>query len=281
MIHTEWLSASSEIGHKRFVCIHKLFSIEEDRIRAEGSKKRKIDAEESEKASKFMKTFFVRPRKSNSPDFKKSPNATSLLGSKNDTQGKEGSYLRLNKRARMMIISKFFFLKKGGDLFKVEDDNLNDKNLSIDKETDIAKHKELIPVLPKAIEKHDIGLLKFDTDTAKPVILDSLRLQILKLGSIYFKNREAPFLPKNNRSMNKSWFKRKLGNGCGEEIACSRLVYSPNKNSAFYLCCLLFSKADNRSNLQQQSSFSNWKAPERNSVQENFKKHPECFTQWK
>ncbi|GBN85260.1 hypothetical protein AVEN_41125-1 [Araneus ventricosus] len=56
---------------------------------AEDRKRRKIDAEESEKASKFMKTFFVRPRESNSPDFKKSPNATSLLGSKNDTQSKE------------------------------------------------------------------------------------------------------------------------------------------------------------------------------------------------
>ncbi|GBM38516.1 hypothetical protein AVEN_110195-1 [Araneus ventricosus] len=56
---------------------------------AEGRKRREIDAEESERASKFMKTFFVRPRESNSPDFKKSPDATSLLGSENDTQSKE------------------------------------------------------------------------------------------------------------------------------------------------------------------------------------------------
>ncbi|GBN64857.1 hypothetical protein AVEN_81175-1 [Araneus ventricosus] len=55
----------------------------------EGRKRRKNDAEESEKASRFMKTFFGRPRESNSPDFTKSPNTTSLLGSKNDTQGKE------------------------------------------------------------------------------------------------------------------------------------------------------------------------------------------------
>ncbi|GBO27690.1 hypothetical protein AVEN_65036-1, partial [Araneus ventricosus] len=62
---------------------------EEKRIGSEGRKRRKIDAEESEKASKFMKTFFVRPWESNSPDFKKSSNATSLLGPKNDTQSKE------------------------------------------------------------------------------------------------------------------------------------------------------------------------------------------------
>ncbi|GBN21976.1 hypothetical protein AVEN_9300-1 [Araneus ventricosus] len=155
------------------------------------------------------------------------------------------------------------------------------KHLSIDKEKDIAKQKEVIPVLPKAIEEHDIGLLKFDTDTGKPVISDSLRLQILKLGSVYFKNSEGPFLPKNNRSINKSWLKRKLGNGCGKEIARSWLVYSPHKNSAFCLCCLLFSKTDNRSKLEQQSGFSNWKTPERISVHQNSKKHRECFTQWK
>ncbi|GBN20937.1 hypothetical protein AVEN_9299-1, partial [Araneus ventricosus] len=56
---------------------------------AEGRERRKIDAEESEKVSKFMKTFFVRPRESNSPDVKKSPNATSLLRSKSDAQSKE------------------------------------------------------------------------------------------------------------------------------------------------------------------------------------------------
>ncbi|GBN85289.1 hypothetical protein AVEN_36558-1 [Araneus ventricosus] len=35
----------------------------------------------------------------------------------------------------------------------------------LDKKTDIAKQKELIPVLPKSIEEHDIELLKFDTGT--------------------------------------------------------------------------------------------------------------------
>ncbi|GBM61241.1 hypothetical protein AVEN_145418-1 [Araneus ventricosus] len=246
---------------------------------AEGRKRRKIDAEESEKASKFMKTFFVRLRESNSPDFKKSPNATSLLGSKNDTQSKEEIISEAEQQGYDDHHLKI--KKKGGDLFKEEDDNLNDKHLSIDKEKDIAKQKEVIPVLPKAIKEHDIGLLKFDTGTGKPVISDSLRLQILKLGSVYFKKSEGLFLPKNNRSMNVSWFKRKLGNGCGEEIARSWLLYSPHKNSAFCLCCLLFFKADNRSKLEQQSDFSNWKAPERISVHENSKKHCECFTQWK
>ncbi|GBO23044.1 hypothetical protein AVEN_205356-1 [Araneus ventricosus] len=126
-----------------FVCIHKVFSNEEESIGAEGRKRQKIDAEESEKVSKFMKTFFVRPRKSNSPDFKKSPNAASLLGSKNDTQGKEEIISEAEQQGydddHLKIIKK-----KAGDLFKVEDDNLNDKSLSVDKETDIAKQKERI-----------------------------------------------------------------------------------------------------------------------------------------
>ncbi|GBM86961.1 hypothetical protein AVEN_156709-1 [Araneus ventricosus] len=104
---------------------------------------------------------------------------------------KKKSYLRLNNRAMMLIISKFK-KKKLETCLKVEYDNLNDKNLSIDKETNIPKQKDLIPILPKAIEEHDIELLKFDPDTGKPVISDSLRLQILKLSSIYFKNSEGP-----------------------------------------------------------------------------------------
>ncbi|GBN00295.1 hypothetical protein AVEN_99823-1 [Araneus ventricosus] len=169
---------------------------------AEDRKRRKIDAEESEKASKFMKTFFMRPKESNSPDFKKSPNATILLRSKNDTQSKEEIIYETEQQG--YDDDHLQILKKGGYLFKEEEDNLNDKHLSIDKEKDIAKQKEVIPVLPKAIEEHDIELLKFDTGTGKPVISDSLRLQILKLDSIYFKNSEGSFLPRNNRSMNKS-----------------------------------------------------------------------------
>ncbi|GBN90112.1 hypothetical protein AVEN_192788-1 [Araneus ventricosus] len=82
---------------------------------AEGRKRREIDAKESERASKFMKTFFVRPREN--------------------------------------------------------------------KEKDIAKQKELIPVMPKAIEEHDIGLLKFNTDTGKP---DAI------IKSAARKNKETP-----------------------------------------------------------------------------------------
>ena len=68
------------------------------------------------------------------------------------------------------------------------------------------------------IEQHDIGLLNFDKDTAKAILPDTLKIEIIKLVSRYFQNSEEPFIPTNKRSMNKIWFKRKLGNGRGEEV---------------------------------------------------------------
>ncbi|RLU24240.1 hypothetical protein DMN91_004450 [Ooceraea biroi] len=68
-------------------------------------------------------------------------------------------------------------------------------------------------VIPEVIEQHDIGFLKFDKNTGKPLLSDSLRTEIIRLGAKYFQNSEGPFAPTNNRSMNKNWFKRKLGDG--------------------------------------------------------------------
>ena len=134
------------------------------------------------------------------------------------------------------------------------------------------------PTVPEVIEQHDIGLLKFDKDTGKEILPYALRTEIIKLGSKYFQNSEGPFLPTNNRSMNKTWFKRKLGNGRGEEVTRSWLVYSPSKKSTFCICCLLYSRSDHQSSLEQESGFNQWKAPERISVYENAKNHRECFT---
>ncbi|GBM80646.1 hypothetical protein AVEN_87026-1 [Araneus ventricosus] len=79
---------------------------------AEGRKRRKIEGGESETVSKFMKTFFVRPRKSDSPDFKKSPNATSLLGFKNYTQGKEDIISAAEQQGYDDDHLKFFFKRR-------------------------------------------------------------------------------------------------------------------------------------------------------------------------
>lgn len=136
-------------------------------------------------------------------------------------------------------------------------------------------------VIPEVIEQHDIGLLKFDKDTGKAIVSDALRTEIIMRNSKYFQNSEGPFTPTNNRCINKSWFKRTLGNGRGEEVNRSWLVYSPSKNCAFCICCLLFSRSHHQSTLEQESGFNQWKAPERISVHENAKNHRESFTQWK
>ncbi|CAN8026750.1 unnamed protein product [Ixodes persulcatus] len=61
------------------------------------------------------------------------------------------------------------------------------------------------------------------------------------LGAKYFQKGEGPFLPTNNRSMTKGWFK-KLGDGRGEEMTRSWLACFPSKKAAFCICCLLFSR---------------------------------------
>ncbi|XP_053119697.1 52 kDa repressor of the inhibitor of the protein kinase-like [Hemicordylus capensis] len=104
---------------------------------------------------------------------------------------------------------------------------------------------------------------------------------MIKLGAKFFQNSEGPFLPTRNRAMNKTWFRKRLGSGHGEEVTRKWLLYSPSKRSAFCFCCLLFSRSEHQLTLEQESGFNHWKAPERICVHENAKNHWECFTQWK
>ncbi|XP_047122501.1 uncharacterized protein LOC124805983 [Hydra vulgaris] len=121
----------------------------------------------------------------------------------------------------------------------------------------------------------------FSEETGKAIITVPLRIKIIKHGFNHFQNIEGPFLPTNNLSMNKTWFFKILGIGHGKQNMRSWLVYMPYKKSAFCFCCLLFSKCENQSSLEQESGFNHWKAPERMNVHENSKNHRQCFTQWK
>ncbi|CAN7988105.1 unnamed protein product [Ixodes pacificus] len=80
--------------------------------------------------------------------------------------------------------------------------------------------------------------------------------------------------------MTKGWFKKKLGDGRGEEVTHSWLPYSPSKKAAFCICCLLFSRSHQLSSLEQEGGFTKWKAPERITLHENARNHRRCFTQW-
>ncbi|KAJ6660911.1 hypothetical protein lerEdw1_017068 [Lerista edwardsae] len=127
--------------------------------------------------------------------------------------------------------------------------------------------------IPEVIEKHDIGLLEFSKDSGKAIVTDNLRTEIVQRGPMYFQNSEGPSLPAKNHSMSKSWFKRKLEDGCGGEVLRSWLVYSPSKRSAFCLCCLLFSWSDPQSSLEQENGFSHWKLPSQIPAHEKAKNH--------
>ncbi len=125
----------------------------------------------------------------------------------------------------------------------------NEANINL-----ISKNAENIEnPISRAIEEHDIDLLKFSEELGKAIVTDALRIEIIKLGSKYFQNIEGPFLPTNNRSMNKTWFKKILENGLGQQVTRSWLVYSPSKKSDFCICCLIFSRFDNQSSLEQES----------------------------
>ena len=68
---------------------------------------------------------------------------------------------------------------------------------------------------------------------------------------------EGPFFPIKNRSMNKSWYYRKLGDGREEEVSSSWLVYSPCERSLFCFCCVLYPVLSNQaaSQLVQETGF--------------------------
>ncbi|XP_062895083.1 uncharacterized protein LOC134341193 [Mobula hypostoma] len=227
-----------------------------------------LEAEEAKKSSKFFMPFFGKPRTNSSTCSMESlASATSLLESEggsstNASQAEEE--VKLDKSEYDKIKSEA--ATENVDMTGGEDDGSGGAVEFIDEiEPDDTEPSELDgvkeprTVVLKVIEQRDIGLLKFDKDTGKAILPDALRTEIIKLSSKYFPNNEGPFLPTNNRSMNKTWFKRKLGNGRAEEVTCSWLVYPPSKKSAFCICCLLYSQSGHQSSLEQESGFNQWK----------------------
>lgn len=244
---------------------------------AEGRKRRKLQAQEAEKSKKFFAPFFGRPGTSTSPSsLEAAPSpATSLM----PTQPHEGVVRETSKQSGLNTGNT-------GDITIAEEDNESDivlREVEPDstKPSELDCTKQLQPIVSELVQNHDLGLLKFDAGTGKAVVSDAVRTEVVKLGAKYFQNGEGPFLPTNNRSMTKGWFKKKLGDGRGEEVTRSWLAYSPSKKAAFCICCLLFSRSDQLSSLEQEGGFTRWKAPEKITLHENARNHRMCFTQWK
>ncbi|XP_022255215.1 zinc finger MYM-type protein 5-like [Limulus polyphemus] len=247
------------------------------------TKKKESGGDEAKKLSKLFMHFSEKPGTSSSTRSMESPvPATSLLESEggsstNASQAKEK--VKTDKSEIKSEAARENVDMTGGEHGGSGDVEFIDEILSDEIEpyntepSELNGVKELQTAIPEVIEQHDIGLLKFEKDTRKAILPDMLRTEMIKLGLKYFQNSEGPFLPTNNYSMNKTWFKRKLGNGHGEEVTCSWLVYSPSKKSAFCICCLLYSQSGHQSSLEQESGFNQWKAHERISVHENAKNH--------
>ncbi|XP_072172633.1 zinc finger MYM-type protein 1-like [Diadema setosum] len=253
---------------------------------AQGRKRRLLQEEETK--TKKSREFFLNYFKKAAPSTSTSSSSTEIPPATVSEPDDKPSTSELNDQEEIKSVnstcqgSEDQHSEQDMDLNKNEGDGCSDSSGNDGTETGEGNGANLSDsITPAVIEEHDIGLLEFDKGSGKPVVSDALRTEIVKLGSQYFQNSDGPFLPTNNRSMNKTWFKRKLGNGQGEEVTRSWLIYSPHKKSAFCMCCLLFSRSEHSSSLEQESGFSNWKKPERISQHENSKKHRDCFTQWK
>ncbi|KAK4871993.1 hypothetical protein RN001_016117 [Aquatica leii] len=181
-----------------------------------GRKRRLLEAKEKEKSSKVFKTFFQKWSTSTSSDNQKnsaSARPKELEDTRSSSSKKElvaasvdGDAENFSYNSKILATSEE---TEGGPEFdkEMKIDDVEDKDL-------ISENVQIIKCpIPKIIEEHDIGFLMFSEETGKAIITDPLRIEIIKHGFKHFQNIEGPFLPTNNRSMNKTWFFNKLGNG--------------------------------------------------------------------
>ena len=71
-------------------------------------------------------------------------------------------------------------------------------------------------VVPDVLKFHDVGYLVFDEVTKLPKVSQSLRNELITLGSIPFQNADNISSLHGERSITPEWFKRRLANG--EEV---------------------------------------------------------------
>ncbi|CAH1973135.1 unnamed protein product [Acanthoscelides obtectus] len=187
---------------------------------ADGRKRRKVEKHESEKSSKFLKAFLKKSNENKSSCFEKSPSPDAVFSkSRNSSSESEKEEMDLSPKK----------------CNSPEEEKLPENNIL---------HTNDFEKLPSEIENliqyHDIGHLKFDENSGRAIVTNTTRLEIIKLGWKYFQNSDGPFLPTNNRSMTQNWFKKKLGDGRGEEVTRSWLVYPVQEISILSLLHSVF-----------------------------------------
>ena len=140
------------------------------------------------------------------------------------------------------------------------DCNASSNNWEVEDSIEGSLAEDTDNLLAHMIKYQDIGLLPFDDSTGRVLMTDEIRDVIISKGLKYFQNQNGPFAEYQNRSMTKTWFKRKLVKSSTNAIQVERswLAYSPSTKSAFCICCMLF--PDNSRSVSCQSSLEkkNW-----------------------
>lgn len=128
-----------------------------------------------------------------------------------------------------------------------------------------------------AIKLKDIGALQFSDVDGRAIVSSALKAKLFETGLDKFQNANGPFEPTDNRTINKNWFYKPLGEGSGEKIFRNFLAYSPSKRAAFCICCILFSQIPPKSNFEKADGFTKWKKFEKLRDHENAPNHRQCF----
>ena len=225
---------------------------------AQRRKKQKNDEKEALKSKELMSKFLYSKKA-------KTDDAESESESGDDSRD-EGSY-------QLFAENEEDSMDQGGEDTRDPDPN-NDSD---------GKNEELVEDLPipAVLSFLDVGFLKFDQTTQRPIMSQSLRTEFIARGSDLFQNRNGPFVANSGgRSMNLTWFKRRLANG--DEVGRSCLLYSAVNKAVYCFCCLLFptSSSNSQSSFKSAGGFTNWRHTERLKDHENSPCHRKSFTIW-
>lgn len=246
--------------------------------RPSGAQQRKRKAEEkreAKKSCKLLESFFKKARSSN----EESEENQIMEEDENDDQRDQVLSTDDEKESNNMsqtnvVNAENFDFEKFSSSETEEDEEEKDNN-----DTSIIPPNPVFNVLMF----NDVGYLDFDKTSQLPIISQKLRTEMVTRGSTLFQNKEGPFGKKDNRSMTKSWFNRRLANGQGDEVNRSWLVYSKIKETAYCFCCLLFSSStpNCRSSFELEKGFNQWKKIEKVSAHESNSCHRKSFNTWK
>lgn len=130
--------------------------------------------------------------------------------------------------------------------------------------------------------KGDFALIPFGQLTQE------VRDNLVSVGSEKFQNLKGPFAvgSKSSRRMTEAWFYKKLGDGKGEIVKRTWLLYSPSAQAAYCFCCVLFPNTPQNaiSKFQLAEGYNGggkWKDSTQVAVHETTTWHRKSFLAWK